>query len=175
MKILILGMLGAGKSTLAYNLCQDYRFSRLNLDEIARDKMSGEWFSEDKQLMKLDEFVKVNESWVAEGVHKKLYECLKPDFIIYVKVSRFVAAWRFTIRFLKAKKLIGKTVDADLPVQAYHYRKPTFSKICDWDRCNKNIRDDIEEYIGGKSYFVFNKKSDYKKICNILDNGKLSS
>ena len=48
---------------------------------------------------------------------------MRPDLIIDMRICRPVAIWRFTVRFLKAKKLIGRKIDKELPVQAYHYRK----------------------------------------------------
>ena len=52
MKILIVGGLGAGKSTLAYELCHKLNLPRLNLDEVARNKADGSWRSE-KEYMKI--------------------------------------------------------------------------------------------------------------------------
>ena len=150
MKILILGMLGSGKSTLAYNINKKYGLPRLNLDEICRDKNTGTYYTPEQQEKALSDFVANNPDWVIEGIHKNLYQKLNPDIIVYLKISRIKAAWRFTMRFCQAKKLIGKQIDPDLPVQAYHYRRPTPCKIYDWDQCNKNIKKECEEFISGK-------------------------
>lgn len=53
---------------------------------------------------------------------------MQPDLIVDMRINRLVAIWRFTCRFWKAKKLIGKEIDKDLPVQAYHYRRVTLKK-----------------------------------------------
>ena len=107
MKILIIGPLGAGKSTLAYSINKKYGVPRLNLDEVQRITGGG-YRNEDEQLSILHDFLKNNDNWVMEGCQKTLYEKVKPDLIIDMRISRLLAIWRFTLRFLKAKKLIGK-------------------------------------------------------------------
>ena len=129
MKILIIGPLGAGKSSLAYAINKKFNLPRLNLDEICRRPQDGSYYSREEQFDKLYDFLHTHSFWVAEGCQRYLYEKMKPDLIIDMRVNRLVAMWRFTTRFIKAKKLIGKTIDKDLPVQAYHYRKITLTKI----------------------------------------------
>ena len=60
-----------------------------------------------------------------EGCQRTLYYKNQPDLIIDKRIPRLIAMWRFTLRFIKAKKLIVKKIDNNLPVQAYHYRKIT--------------------------------------------------
>jgi len=170
LKLLIIGLMGAGKSTLAYNIQQKYHLPRLNIDEICRNKDTGEYFTEQEQFQKLAAFEQNNSSWVMEGSQKYLYEKIAPDIVIYIKVSRLVAAWRFTLRFFKAKKLIGKDIDENLPVQAYHYRKPTIKRIMEWDDSNKNILKDINEYIKDKNnLFVIRSDKDFQRLYQKLD------
>ena len=122
MKILIIGPLGAGKSSLAYAINKKYCFPRLNLDEVQRIEGGG-YRSEEEQFAILNEFLTNNYNWVMEGCQKTLYEKVKPDLIVDMRICRMSAILRFTLRFLKAKKLIGKDISPELPVQAYHYRK----------------------------------------------------
>ena len=136
MKILIIGPLGAGKSSLAYAINKKYGVPRLNLDEVHRIKNSG-YRDEDEQFAILKDFLDKNSSWVMEGCQKTLYEKVKADLIVDMRISRLKAIWRFTLRFIKAKQLIGKDISPELPVQAYHYRKVTLSKILDWDSATK--------------------------------------
>ena len=67
---------------------------------------------------------------------------------------------------IKAKKLIGKQIDKDLPVQAYHYRKITLSKIIEWDQANKKINIEMENYLKTTSAKVIKcyGKKEYKTI-----------
>lgn len=173
MKILILGLMGAGKSTLAYQIQKKYEIARLNIDEICRNKKTGEYYTKEQQFSKLTDFEKKNASWVMEGSQKDLYEKVNPDLIVYINVSRWIAAWRFTLRFFKAKKLIGKEIDSNLPVQAYHYRKPTLKKILEWDTSNKTINTEIRNYLKGKNnYFIINNKKDISVLFEKISNKK---
>jgi len=147
MKILIIGFLGAGKSTLAYEINKRFHLPRLNLDELHRNPQNGEYRSQRDSIARLEAFLKTHSDWVMEGCQKYLYEKTTPDFIIDMRINRFLAIWRFTRRFMKAKKLIGQNIDKNLPVQAYHYRKITLNKITDWDKANKKINTEISDFL----------------------------
>ena len=171
MKILIIGPLGAGKSSLAYAINKKYGVPRLNLDEVHRVKGGG-YRNEEEQFAILNDFLKNNSSWVMEGCQKTLYEKVNPDLIVDMRISRLLAIWRFTLRFIKAKKLIGKNVSPELPVQAYHYRKITLSKILDWDSANKEINQQIADYLRNIKIPNYHCKgfSDYQKVFEVIDN-----
>lgn len=147
MKILIIGPLGAGKSSLAYAINKKFNFKRLNLDEVCRNPKDGSYYSKEEQFLKLQTFLKQNDSWVMEGCQRYLYEKVSPDLIIDMRINRFIAIWRFTTRFIKAKKLIGKKIDKDLPVQAYHYRPITLKKIREWDAAGQQISAEITDFL----------------------------
>lgn len=171
MKILIIGPLGAGKSTLAYVINKKYCFPRLNLDEVQRIKDGG-YRSENEQFHILKDFLNNNLSWVMEGCQKMLYEKVNPDLIVDMRISRLLAIWRFTTRFFKAKKLIGKDISPELPVQAYHYRRITLSKILDWNSANKEINQQIADYLRNIKIPVLmcKKYSDYQSIFDYIEN-----
>ena len=57
MKLLIIGMLGAGKSTLAYQLAQKHGLPVLRIDEISRDKETNSYYPLEQQYQQLDDFV----------------------------------------------------------------------------------------------------------------------
>ncbi|MFV0626433.1 MAG: hypothetical protein ACK5N8_03680 [Alphaproteobacteria bacterium] len=170
MKILIIGPLGAGKSSLAYAINKKFNLPRLNLDEVCR-RPDGSYYPKEEQFEKLNEFIKNHSSWVSEGCQKYLYEKMSPDLIVDMRINRFVAIWRFTTRFFKAKKLIGKNVDKDLPVQAYHYRKVTLEKIRDYDVCGLEINADIKDFLKECTIPVVTCKSfkDYSKIFSEIE------
>lgn len=172
MKILIIGPLGAGKSSLAYTINRKYALPRLNLDEICRNtEDGGSYYSHEYSFAKLKEFIQNNEQWVAEGCQKFLYEKMKPDVIIDMRINRLIAIWRFTTRFMKAKRLIGKEIDKDLPVQAYHYRKITLTKIRDYDVTGQEINAEIKEFLKNVKVPILTCKSfrDYQKIFEFID------
>lgn len=146
MKILIIGPLGAGKSSLAYEVNKKFGLPRLNLDEICR-RPDNSYYPHEESFEMLDDFVAKHSSWVAEGCQRHLFERLSPDLIVDMRINRLVAIWRFTTRFIKAKKMIGKDIDKDLPVQAYHYRKITFTKIRDYDVTGQEINAEIKDFL----------------------------
>ena len=169
MKILIIGPLGAGKSTLAYTINKKYGIPRLNLDEICRNTQDGgSYYPREYSFAKLNEFMQTNKQWVTEGCQRYLYEKMNPDIIIDMRINRFVAIWRFTTRFLKAQKLIGKTISPDLPVQAYHYRKITLTKIRDYDVIGQEINAEIKDFLREVKIPVLRCKS-FKDYQNIFD------
>ena len=170
MKILIIGPLGAGKSSLAYTINKKFGLPRLNLDEVCRSPADGSYYPQDVQFAKLADFAAAHADWVAEGCQKYLYEKLSPDLIIDMRISRWAAIWRFTRRFIKAKKLIGRQIDADLPVQAYHYRKITLSKIRNYDAINQEINAEIAGFLTHTPAPVLTCKrfKDYSKIFGYI-------
>lgn len=165
MKILIIGPLGAGKSSLAYTINKKFGLPRLNLDEICR-RPDSSYYPHEESFAMLDYFVANHNSWVAEGCQRHLYEGLQPDLIVDMRINRLVAIWRFTTRFIKAKKLIGKDIDKNLPVQAYHYRKITFTKIRDYDVTGQEINAEIKDFLSTLKCKVIKCKGykDYNKV-----------
>lgn len=169
MKILIVGALGAGKSTLAYHLSKKLNLPRLNLDEIARNKQDGSYRNEEESLKLLHQFTsKYSNSWIAEGSHIDLIKNLTPNLIVFVNTNRFIRLIRFTIKFVKAKKLIGKEIDPELPVQAYHYRKLSLKKIRDYDVTGLKIIADLKEFFKSTPVPIikYKNKKDLTKILN---------
>lgn len=74
MKILILGPLGAGKSSLAYAVNKKFSLPRLNLDEVCRSSVDGSYYPQEKQFATLEVFLNSHSEWVAEGCQRHLYE-----------------------------------------------------------------------------------------------------
>ena len=91
MKILIIGPLGAGKSSLAYAINKKFDIPRLNLDEICRRPVDGSYYSREEQFQKLQSFLNEHKNWVAEGCQKYLYETMAPDIIVDMRINRFIA------------------------------------------------------------------------------------
>ena len=150
MKVLIIGPLGAGKSTLAYQLNKKFNLSRLNLDEVCRIKENGKYRTQREQTALIRKFLMTHPAWV-------------------------VAIFRFTKRFFKARKLIGKEIPPDLPVQAYHYRPITLSKIRDWDKTNRAINTQIGSFLKTTSIPVICCRGykDYAKVFQYLKKSNL--
>ncbi len=89
-----------------------------------------------------------------------------------MRINRLTAIWRFTTRFFKAKKLIDKTIDKNLPIQAYHYCKPTIAKIKNYDAVGQEINAEIKEYLKTTNAKIITFKSfnDYNKVFREIKN-----
>ena len=72
---------------------------------------------------------------------------------------------------MKAKKLIGKDISTDLPVQAYHYRKVTLSRILEWDATNKRLNAEITDFLKNVKIPILTCKdfSEYQKIFDYIE------
>ena len=89
-KVLIFGNSGSGKSTLAKKISIDNDYAHLDLDTIAWQATSLPTRTpilESKN--KIDNFLKVNKSWVVEGCYSDLLKMLidKADKIIFLNLS----------------------------------------------------------------------------------------
>lgn len=62
--------------------------------------------------------------------------------------------------------MIGKDIDKNLPVQAYHYRKITFTKIRDYDVTGQEINAEIKDFLSTVTCKVIKCKGykDYNKV-----------
>ena len=64
-------------------------------------------------------------SSVQEEDIRYLYEKTTPDLIIDMRINRFIAMWRFTLRFIKAKKL-NKEFEMEINNEIYDNLKLQF-------------------------------------------------
>ncbi len=81
-----------------------------------------------------------------------------------------MAVWRFTFRFIEAKRLIGKSVDKNAPVQAYHYRKIKLKKVLEYDSFNKQINQEIKTYLATQNCLIVTCKGikDYPLVFDLI-------
>lgn len=175
MKIFIIGALGAGKSTLAYNLSNKLNISKLPLDRIFLNENSEER-AIDEQKKLLNEWLDNNNNWIIEGSHYSLYKDLKPDFIIHIKINKLLSVWRVVKRFFIAKKLLNKYKSAtipggeELPIQPYHYRKITIERLVRYYKINTKINNEIDLFL--KEYkgkvITINTSKDSKKVIKTI-------
>lgn len=104
MKILIIGTVGTGKTTLAKKLSKQYNIKYYEIDSIVHDD-NNKIKRTSKQQDEIIEKINNNVNWIIEGVlRKNLYYLLElADKIIYLDISKKVRNRRILIRYIKQK------------------------------------------------------------------------
>ncbi len=109
MKILIVGSVASGKSTLARKLSKDSNIRVYEIDSIVHDDVLNVKRSNLEQQKIINEINK-NKSWILEGtLRSNLYNLLDlADIIIYVDTPVYKRKIRIFNRFIKQKLGIEK-------------------------------------------------------------------
>lgn len=111
MKILIVGTVGTGKTTLAKKLSKDYNIKYYEIDSIVHDdSQNGRKRKEEEQDVIVTNINK-NENWIIEGVLRKNLQYLLElaDKIIYLDVSKYKRNIRILKRYIKQKLRLEKS------------------------------------------------------------------
>lgn len=125
MKILIVGTVGTGKTTLAKKLSKQYGIEYWEIDSIVHDNNNN---GKKRSLEEQDEIIKEidkNKDWILEGVlRKNLYYLLeKAERIIYLDVSKIKRDIRIVKRFIKQNlKLEAANYKPDLKMLKSMFR-----------------------------------------------------
>lgn len=102
MKILIVGIVASGKTTLAKKLSKLLGIKHYEIDSIVHDDVSGVKRSEIQQKRMFNKINK-EDDWIIEGTLRKhlFYLCDMADKIIYLDIPVNVRKRRIFIRFIK--------------------------------------------------------------------------
>ena len=108
-KVLIIGIVASGKTTLAKRLSNESGIKYYEIDSIVHDDYNKRKRSNMKQQSIIKEINK-NDSWIIEGtLRKNLYNLLdEVDKIIYIDIPLGVRKKRILIRYIKQKIGIEK-------------------------------------------------------------------
>ena len=154
MKILIIGIVASGKTTLAKKLSRKTNIEYYEIDSIVHDDKNNLKRSVEEQ-QKIIEEINDKNNWIIEGtLRKNLYNLLDiSDKIIYLDIPLKVRKRRILLRFLKQK----------LKIEKCNY-KPTIKML-------KNMYKWTDDFEKGKELFekeIFK----YKNKLVILKNKK---
>ena len=105
MKILIIGTVGTGKTTLAKRLSKQYNIEYYEIDSILHDDNNGGIKRTFKQQDEIIKEINKNNKWIIEGVlRENLFYLLDlSDKIILLDVNRRKRNIRILIRYIKQK------------------------------------------------------------------------
>lgn len=119
MKILIIGNIASGKSTLAKKLSKQMNIKHYEIDSIVHDDTLHIRRSLPQQLH-LIHMINKNNDWIIEGVLRSDLDILLElaDKIIYLEISSYIQRMRILTRFIKQK----------LKMEKANY-KPTFHML----------------------------------------------
>jgi adenylate kinase family enzyme len=158
-KILVIGIVASGKTTLAKRLSQKVSVPWYELDSIVHHQTpTGRYKrSAEEQIEVIKEIDKKGE-WIFEGTDRDSYQCLyqMADTIIFLDTPLWKRRIRILTRFLKQK----------LGIEKCHY-KPDFlmlKMMYKWTR-------DFEQ---NKSGFEAKLKTYNEKVIRLKDNNNLN-
>ena len=119
MKILILGPVASGKTTIANQLQKELDIPLYELDHIVHDDNKGIKRSEEEQRKMINEIIRKNKDWIIEGVPRTHLDVLSSSatMILYLDIPKKILKRRLFIRHLKIKLGITKVkykVDKEL-------------------------------------------------------------
>ena len=104
MKILIVGIVASGKTTLARRLSKLLNIKHYEIDSVVHDDERNIKRSETEQK-KLFNKINKNDCWIIEGTLRKhlFYLCDFADVVIYLDVPVRIRKIRILTRFIKQK------------------------------------------------------------------------
>lgn len=154
MKILIIGIVASGKTTLANKLSKSLNIKNYEIDSIVHDDIKKEKRSINEQLNIINDINK-EKDWIIEGTLRKyLYFLLdRADEIVYIDIPLKERKKRIIKRYIKQKLKIEKT----------NY-KPTLKML-------QNMYKWTDDYEKNKGEFE-QKLSNYKDKLIIINNTK---
>lgn len=111
MKILIVGTVGTGKTTLARKLSKDYNIKYYEIDSIVHDDSQNGRKREEEEQNVIIKNINQNENWIIEGVLRKNLQYLLElaDKIIYLDVPKDKRNIRILKRYIKQRLKLEKS------------------------------------------------------------------
>lgn len=109
MKILIIGIVASGKTTLAKRLSKENNICHYEIDSIVHDDLNNRKRSVLEQLEMINDINK-NNDWIIEGTLRKNLDVLLEfaDKIIFIDIDKKIRKRRIISRYIKQKLRIEK-------------------------------------------------------------------
>lgn len=144
MKILIIGIVASGKTTLAKRLSEENDIKYYEIDSIVHDDVKGRKRT-DKQQQDIIKEIDNNDNWIIEGVlRKNLYNLLnKANKIIYLDIPLKKRKRRILKRYIKQKLKLEKC--------NYKPNIKMLKKMYNWTENFEKSKAEFEEMLSGYS------------------------
>lgn len=165
MKIVIVGSVGSGKTTMAKRLSLELHINWYELDAIAYDDSKGGRPKRDaKEQMEIIYDINKNNSWILEGVPRESYSQIfeLTDNIILLQPLKPKTYFRIIYRFIKQR----------LGIEMAHY-KPTFYMLCmmfKWASVFYQQQSQFEQKLKGYNKNIIKIASTEEELCQLLKN-----
>lgn len=155
MKILIIGIVASGKTTLAKQLSEKLNTQYYEIDSIVHNDLNNTKRT-DKEQKQIIGNIDKNKDWIIEGtLRKNLYYLLDlADKVIYLDIPLHIRKKRILTRFMRQK----------LGLEECNY-KPTLKMLklmYKWTKDYENKREDFEKHLNNYSNKLI-------KLTNIED------
>ena len=139
MKILIIGPVGAGKTTLAKTLSNKYNIKHYEIDSIVHDDNEGGRKRTEEEQNRIIKQIDKQNDWIIEGtLRKNLYYLLEiSEKIIYLDIPKRTRNIRILTRFIKQKLKIEKV--------NYNSTLEMLKLMYKWSRKHENKKQQLEE------------------------------
>lgn len=162
MKILIIGIVASGKTTLAKILAQKLKIEYYEIDSIVHDDYKNRKRASNEQKQIIEEIDK-KQDWIIEGTLRKNLEYLldMADKIIYLDTPLRTRQIRILTRYIKQK----------LGIEKCNY-KPTFrmlKQMYKWTNDYENEREEREKKINKYAHKLI-KITNSKKLEEYIKN-----
>lgn len=159
MKILIIGIVASGKTTLAKKLSKEYNIKHYEIDLIVHDDKDNYKRTNEEQ-QNLIKKINENDNWIIEGtLRKNLFNLLQlADIIIYLDIPLIVRKRRILTRFIKQKLRIEKSnykPDLKMLKNMYKWTK-------DFEKNKKEFENTISK--PGKKIIVLKSKKEIESF-----------
>lgn len=141
MKILIIGNLGTGKTTLAKKFAKEYSIKHYEIDSIVHDDNNGGIKRSFEEQNRIVNNINKEKHWIIEGVLRGNLYCLleMADKIIYLDISKRKTNIRILTRYIKQKLKIEKA--------NYEPTIKMLKQIYKWSNKYENNKNELEKVL----------------------------